>query len=85
MGPQRGAFPSSVGQHREFHCFFPAWMVRRSSASHLDFITETSTETVRENREKKMKRFLKLSAAPIAALSALALVATATPASADRP
>lgn len=33
--PRRGAFSTSVGQHREFHCFFPARMARRSSASHL--------------------------------------------------
>ena len=36
----------------------------------------------RKQREKKMKQFLKLSAAPITALGALAFVAMATPASA---
>ena len=43
-------------------------------------ITETVTQ--RKQRERKMKQLLKLSAAPITALSALAFVAMATPVSA---
>jgi hypothetical protein len=81
MSRRRSAFSSSVGQHREFHYFFLARLARRSGVSHVDFGAETSTGSVTE-REKKMKQFLKWSAAPIAALSALAFVAIATPASA---
>src|SRR5260370_26337009 len=82
MRPRRGA--SSVGQQREFHCFFPARMARRSSASHLDFRTETSTETVIEKTERKeYKTIFEIELCAHHALSALVFGAMATPALAD--
>jgi len=55
----------------------PFWLLNIDVNDHL--ITETVTE---KTGRKKMKQLLKLSAAPITALSALAFVAMATPASA---
>jgi hypothetical protein len=78
--PRRGAFSTSVGQHREFHCFFTARMARRSSASHVARRTETSTETITDKTgRKKDETALEIERC---ALSALAFVAMATPASA---
>jgi len=55
----------------------PFWLLNIAVNDHL--ITETVTE---KTGRKKMKQLLKLSAAPITALSALAFVAMATPVSA---
>jgi hypothetical protein len=59
-------------------------MARRSLTSHVGFGDEANTRLKPAQGENKMKQLLKLSAAPVTALFALAFVGMATPATAAK-
>jgi hypothetical protein len=74
--PQGGAIQSFAERQGEFLCYFSVPMALTSPTSHVS-ISESN-----QHGEKKMKQLLKVTAAPAAALFAVALFAMMTPATA---